>query len=828
MSNKRKSSAKRSNRNNALIALLAGLGVLVMANVLLQKAFARIDLTDNGVNTLSEASRAAVRALGDFEVKLYISPDLPESMDMGGAEPLDLRGVRTRFRDKLDEYSSFSDGRMRISPVNEDTAERAKKAKLQLFSGKEATVEKGRLKFAEYVVGATFHYKNVLETYPLAIHPEFYEYEITKILTRLKEKAERSVEMKDELAIGKACFELVETCEKAVSQALEKDGDAAEGGLAALLNARKNSAEKVERLTAKREDLAKACEPIAAFVGEAATARGKNEFLDNELDMADQAMQIYAAMAEGLASEDEQLRLRSVQAARAISEVFQEIDKAHDELKNAPGKKSVGVLCGHGAFCPFPASKPIIQPEIAQMLGQKNPFVSQFIEQAKRIEDYIARINEQINRGIFRGRGIEIKQVKAGEAIPADVEALVVFGPTKPIPAADWYHVDQFLLAGKSVVVLVDPFDTAVYHMDDEQQMTDTYARPNASNLAEYLRAYGVALHGDMVLDARSSDRIVVTQLEKQGQFTLQRQKELAYPPFVIARPQDFASGNVLVRNLPSLTLPYATSMSVTPEAKARAEKAGAAPVSYNALIRSSSDSVSQTSGLDVDPARLYQNATTFQSDGPHTLAILASGTLESYFKGRELPEGVDKGAAPKGAKPEAEPGAEPGAGDTASAKEAFVKDARLDQGRGRLLVIGTNFGLESLNAEDVFAGFDLSKLTGQNMDFITDLRRYASTFQNWQIALGQKARFLDGTIAFIENVFDWAIQKDALVAIRTKFYDRRPLIQTSEVQQKVIQYGTIVGVPLLFILFGMLRSRLRRNGIERKVRALLAKGKEA
>ena len=808
-----KGSAKRSLRNNALVVLLAGLGILVLANVLFTRVFGRADLTEYSVNTLSEASMVATRDLGDFEVKVYVSPDLPETLDMGGDKPLDLRGVRTRFLDKLNEYRSYSDGRMRVTMVTDDVVERAKKAKLQLFSGKNATVEKGLLKFSEYVIGATFHYKNATEAYPLAINPEFYEYEITKILVRLKEKAARSVEMKDELEAGQKVFEAAETCQKAVDEATKKAGGEQKTGLAALLMSKQESEETVERLRLDRDKIAAACDPVAAAAATAKPMAGRNEFLDVLLGFADELGQVYGALKEGVASGDDQMRLRAVKAAAAVKEVFADLDKANDDLKNAPGKRSVGVLCGHGEFCPFPGDKPLIQPEIGQLLGQKNPFVSQFVDQAKRIEEYVNRINDQINKGVFKNRGIEIKKVEAGQPIPADVAALVVFGPTKPIPEKDWYHVDQFLLSGKSVVVLVDAFDTGVYAMNDEQEMTDTYVRSTASNVGDYLKAYGVELKNDLVFDARSSDRIVITQIEKQGQFQLQRQKELPYPAFPVATGADLAQGSVLVQNLPSLTLPYASSMKVN-DAAAKEGK-----VTYEALITSSADAVSMTSGLDVDPARLYQNAATFQSNGPHTLAVLARGTFGSYFKGKPVPAGVDPKAGDGPDKPK----------DTsaADARKELTAEARKDEGAGRLLVVGTNFGLEALNAADVFAGFDLSKLTSGGMDFLTDLRGWAKTFQNWQISLGQKQGFLDGTISFIENVFDWAIQNDALVAIRTKFYDRRPLVRVSPEQEKGVQYGVIVGVPLLFALFGLLRWKLRRGRIQKKVAALLAR-KEA
>jgi ABC-2 type transport system permease protein len=64
----------------------------------------------------------------------------------------------------------------------------------------------------------------------------------------------------------------------------------------------------------------------------------------------------------------------------------------------------------------------------------------------------------------------------------------------------------------------------------------------------------------------------------------------------------------------------------------------------------------------------------------------------------------------------------------------------------------------------------------------------------------------------FFQNAVDWLAQDEALITIRTK--DRAPprLVWDSALVRDAAKYGNLVGVPLLFVLFGMLRLARRRR----------------
>lgn len=68
------------------------------------------------------------------------------------------------------------------------------------------------------------------------------------------------------------------------------------------------------------------------------------------------------------------------------------------------------------------------------------------------------------------------------------------------------------------------------------------------------------------------------------------------------------------------------------------------------------------------------------------------------------------------------------------------------------------------------------------------------------------------GGLIFFQNAVDWLAQDEALITIRSK--DRSPpqLLFDSEIERDLVRYGNLVGVPVLFVLFGMLRLAHRKK----------------
>jgi ABC-2 type transport system permease protein len=67
------------------------------------------------------------------------------------------------------------------------------------------------------------------------------------------------------------------------------------------------------------------------------------------------------------------------------------------------------------------------------------------------------------------------------------------------------------------------------------------------------------------------------------------------------------------------------------------------------------------------------------------------------------------------------------------------------------------------------------------------------------------------GGWTFFQNAVDWLAQDEALISIRSKDRAAPQLVWRSALARDTAKYGNLIGVPLLFVLFGMFRLARRR-----------------
>jgi ABC-2 type transport system permease protein len=72
----------------------------------------------------------------------------------------------------------------------------------------------------------------------------------------------------------------------------------------------------------------------------------------------------------------------------------------------------------------------------------------------------------------------------------------------------------------------------------------------------------------------------------------------------------------------------------------------------------------------------------------------------------------------------------------------------------------------------------------------------------------------------FVQNALDWMTNEDDLIAVRMKTVSDPPLERGSDLKVAIAKWGNLVGVPLLFALFGIARWRLRVGASGGKRRA--------
>jgi ABC-2 type transport system permease protein len=172
---------KRSSASNATAYVLLTIGAVVAVNLISTRLFGRLDLTENHVYTLSPASKTIVGSMPDYlTVKAYISKDLPP----------ELSNVSRYLRDLLDDYHTYSKGKLRFESFDpasdkkiEDDAAACKVQKLQIQVMREQKFEVGT-----YYLGLCFQYQGSDEAIPEIAQTEGLEYEISSLIKRMTQK----------------------------------------------------------------------------------------------------------------------------------------------------------------------------------------------------------------------------------------------------------------------------------------------------------------------------------------------------------------------------------------------------------------------------------------------------------------------------------------------------------------------------------------------------------------------------------------------------------------------------------------------------------------
>lgn len=783
---------------NLALVILATVIIAIVLNILLGGMRVRFDLSENQVNVLSDASKDAVAALEDLEVRLFISPDLPEAIPFGpGGRELRIQGLAQKLRDKVEEYKAYGDN-MTVTEVTDDVVNEAEKIKIKTFTGEGASISKeGRLELARYVLGVSFHYKNATEVFELALEPEYYEFEITKRLMRLKDKAESALTMKDVLSAGKDLAEAAATCTTSLEQAAGPD-DGGNNALAMMLNPEAAEA-KVASIKAAAPEFGAACAKLAAPLDKARALAKKNPQLDRMHLIADTLARETEALVAELGGQAPPEGGRVMQQHQRLTAIGKAMADEREELEDTPGRRRIGFVCDATTFCPFPDDKKLIPDELKGAITQQNPILQNILPVFDRIQQEMNMVLQQINQGLFKARGFDITRVGLDEEIPDDVRALVVFGAKSAFSQYQLYQLDQFVMRGGSLVVFLFPFDVKLQLMNTKGEIDESGTlTKNSSNIGELLAKWGIKPTNKLVVDASDNGEVLLyAQVQAFGRGFVQ-QAGFPYPS--LPTFQEFDTSNPLVRATTSLTLPYPTSLELSP----------VQGVELSALVKSSPGAMQvDDPAFPMYPPQAQEQALAGKGgEGPLTVAALAKGTLESYFKGQDAPEEpADPNAAEDGPEDQPEEPEIPG-----------QDQPRLDSGAGRVLVVGSNLGLLPLSTDAIFEGFDLSMVAGQGggIENFEKFRGYQVNYQNWSMRIGQVQHTLQSNLQFLQNVLDWSVQREGLAELRSKQYAPRPLSTVEGGDEVFIKVLGLVLPALLFLGLGGLWILRRRNRTRR------------
>lgn len=161
--------------------LLVIAAIIIVVNLIGLKLFARADLTEQSIYTLSQASRNVVGGLTDrLTVKAYFTKDLPAPYN-----------ANSRYvRDILEDYRTYGNGNFYyefVDPADEEQLEREAQS-YRVQPAQVNVMEKDALQLKKVYMGLVLIYGDKHETIPLIQSVNNFEYEMTSTIKRLVSK----------------------------------------------------------------------------------------------------------------------------------------------------------------------------------------------------------------------------------------------------------------------------------------------------------------------------------------------------------------------------------------------------------------------------------------------------------------------------------------------------------------------------------------------------------------------------------------------------------------------------------------------------------------
>lgn len=202
---------------------------------------------------------------------------------------------------------------------------------------------------------------------------------------------------------------------------------------------------------------------------------------------------------------------------------------------------------------------------------------------------------------------VNTHDTSVGSPVPPDVDTLIVASP-KELDERDLFEIDQFLMQGKSLMVLVDPVEI------DPKQFQAGVRSHGLGNLLEH---YGVKVRANLVEDVHSGFASFT-----QGYYSY----TVPYPLFVKVLPSGMSADHPALKGIESVTMYWPSSLDVV-----RKSEEG---FDIRELLTTSNQAWAQEGSVF--------NIAPQQSPGTErrtfTLAVAMTGSFKSYFSGKSVP----------------------------------------------------------------------------------------------------------------------------------------------------------------------------------------------
>lgn len=371
--------------------------------------------------------------------------------------------------------------------------------------------------------------------------------------------------------------------------------------------------------------------------------------------------------------------------------------------------------------------------------------------------------------------------LKGGDAeIDDALDGLIITQPGKDITEKELRRIDQFVLKGKSLAV----FASAVNVKPNDPTMS---ASLNTHGLDKLLEGYGIEMRKDVVLDLGRPARVMApTQV---GMANVQ-----IGPQFLDVQDDPSFSGDKALLDpsfaaffrMPQIVFPFASSLVLKKD-----KQPGLEADKFKVVARSTPRSLRETSdSIDLKPFKKFAKKGEWDQ---FAIAASVEGKLKTAF-----PEGDKQG----------------------------IERPDVAANPARILVVSSSQFLANPLARSG---------NGPDMGQMGMMMPMGGDEQLLMLSEGYAQAYLTTTILAFKNVMDWLSGDQDLLAVSAKL-SSDPMLAYGDIsklkfdeesedqlrkreeemrgaqkrQQHMVELFLILGIPLLFSLYGVMRWRMR------------------
>ncbi len=175
----------RTQQSQTLLRVVIVLAILILLNIISVRIFGRLDVTDNKLFTLSDASKELMRSLDDkVNVKAYFTEDIPAPYNNN----------RRVLLDELNDYKAYSRGNFQFEFIDPSGEKGEEEARQQGIAPVEVQVVKeDKLELKRAYMGLVFLYEDKKEVLPVIQNTSTLEYDISSTVKRLTSRTRKRV-----------------------------------------------------------------------------------------------------------------------------------------------------------------------------------------------------------------------------------------------------------------------------------------------------------------------------------------------------------------------------------------------------------------------------------------------------------------------------------------------------------------------------------------------------------------------------------------------------------------------------------------------------------